>query len=164
MNKGWTMIGLIVCFGLGFLAGSLYIEKPGPVNWGRAYEVSEIVGTYVKNMQGEEYGKIRDIVVDTNGRVPLAVLSYGEKSVAIPFGALTYNREGNYLVLDLTRRILDSAPAFDKSQLANRTWVEDNYRRFGQVPYWTETQPGEKSSEKMKDFPSTAPGAGNTGP
>ena len=165
MKKGWIVFSLIICFGLGFLAGSLYyFGKPESVNWRRAYEVSDIIGTSVKNLLGEDYGKVSDIVVDTNGRVPLAVLSYGEKSVAIPFGALTYNREGNYLVLDLTRRILDSAPAFDKSQLANRNWVEDNYRRFGQVPYWTETQPGKKSSEKMEDFPSTAPGTGYIGP
>ena len=161
MNKGRIIIGLIVCFGLGLLAGSLYYSgKPESVSWGKVYEVSEIVGTNVKDIQGEEYGKISDIVVDTNGRVPFAVLSYGEKSVAIPFGALMFNREGNDLVLDITRKILDSAPAFDKSQLANRTWVEENYRHFGQAPYWTEAQFG----EEMEEFPSDAPDTGYAWP
>jgi hypothetical protein len=115
--------------------------------------VSDLIGTSVKNLLGEEYGKVSDIVVDTNGRVHFAVLSYGEKSVAIPFGTLMFDTAQNYLVLDLSRKMLDSAPAFDKSQLANRAWVEDYYRRFGQVPYWTETESG----KKIEDFPAKAP-------
>jgi hypothetical protein len=165
MNKTWMIIGLIVCFGLGFLAASFYYSgKSEPVTWGRAYLGSEIVGTHVKNTQGDEYGRISDFVIDTNGRVPFAVLSYGEMSVAIPFGALTYSRKGKYLVLDLTRERLDSAPAFDKSQLANRTWVEDNYKHFGQVPYWTEAALIEEGSKTMEDFPSNAPGTEYTWP
>jgi len=161
MKKGWAVLSLIICFGLGFFAGSLYyFGKLKSVNWGRAYEMSDIIGASVKNLLGEEYGKVSDIVVDTNGRVHFAVLSYGEKSVAIPFEALMFDPAQNYVVLDLSSRMLDSAPAFDKSQLANRTWVEDYYRRFGQVPYWTEAESGKKT----EGFPSNAPGTGYAWP
>jgi hypothetical protein len=148
MNKIAMIIGLVVCFGLGFLAASgFYSSKEEQVSWGRAYVTSEVVGTEVKNRQGDDYGKISDLVIDTNGRVPFAVLAYGEKSVAVPFGSLTYNREGKHLVLNFEKERLDSAPSFDKSQLANRTWVEENYKHFGEAPYWTEEEHMKGSSE-----------------
>lgn len=142
MKKEYTLfsIGFIVCFGLGFLAASIYYSYSGKgeMRWGRAYTVSEITGTSVMNPQREEFGKVSDFVIDTNGRVPLAVMSYSEKSVAIPFAMLTYSTEGKHLVLDLAREKLDSAPAFDKSVLAGGKWVEDTYKYYGLAPYWTE--------------------------
>ncbi|MFB3885167.1 MAG: PRC-barrel domain-containing protein [Thermodesulfobacteriota bacterium] len=142
MKKDYTLfiIGLIVCFGLGFLVAGIYYSGKGEASWGRAYTVSEIIGTDVMNHQGEAFGKVNDFVIDTNGKVPFAVLSYGEKLVAIPFGTLTYSTEGKHLVLDLSREKLDSAPTFDKSVLADRKWIEDAYRYFGQTPYWTTGQ------------------------
>jgi hypothetical protein len=103
-------------------------------------------------------------VVDTNGHVPFAILAYGEKSVAIPFGSLKYNQEGKYLVLNFDKEKLDSAPAFDKNQLADRKWVEDNYKHFGQAPYWTEGEHMKESPEGMQDFPSGALSPEYTGP
>jgi hypothetical protein len=157
MKKDYTLfiIGLIACFGLGFLVASIYYySEKGEASWGRAYTVSEMIGTGVMNPQGKEFGKVNDFVIDTNGKVPFTVLSYGEKLLAIPFGTLTYSPEGKHLVLDLASEKLDSAPAFDKSGLADRKWVEDAYRHFGQAPYWTEA-----GSEQMQN-PMEAPGSG----
>jgi len=158
MEKKIAIItGLIVCFGLGFFIASIYYSgKPESVNWGRAYVVSEIIGTEVKNPHEEDFGKIKDFVVDTNGRVPFAILAYGEKSVALPFGALKYDREGKHLSLDITRERLDGAPAFDKSALANWKWVEDTYNYFGHVPYWTEERLAEEMSP-IENIPSGFP-------
>ena len=157
MNKTAIIIWLIVCFGLGFLASSVYYSKKSEESFGREYIMSEFIGTEVKNPQGEDYGKISDLVVDTNGRVPFAVLSYGEEFVAIPFGSLKYNREGKYLVLNFDKEKMDSAPSFDKSQLANQTWVQENYKHFGQAPHWTEEEHMKESSEGTQDSPSDAP-------
>ena len=152
-----VVIGLIVCFGLGFFVANIYYSgKPESVSWGRAYVMSEIIGTDVKNLQGEDFGRIEDFVVDTNGRIPFAVLAYGEKSVALPFGALQYDQEGKHLSLDITRERLDGAPVFDKSTLANRKWVEETYKYFGQVPYWTEERLAEGVSP-AEDIPSGFP-------
>jgi hypothetical protein len=157
MKKDYTLfiIGLVVCFGLGFLVASIYYSGKGETNWERAYTVSEMIGMGVMNPQGEEFGRVNDFVIDTNGRVPFTVLSYGEKLVAIPFETLTYSTEGKQLVLDLAREKLDSAPAFDKSVLADRKWAEDTYKRFGQAPYWNEA-----GSEQMQDLPMEAPSSG----
>ena len=148
MNKTAIIIWLVIFFGLGFLASSVYYSKKSEESFGREYIMSEFIGTEVKNPQGEDYGKISDLVVDTNGRVPFVILAYGEKSVAIPFGLLKYNQEGKYLVLNFDKEKMDSAPSFDKRQLADRKWVEENYKHFGQAPYWTE-------EEHMKESPET---------
>jgi hypothetical protein len=132
-----VIIGLVVAFGIGILVGGFYQSGKAP-EWGRAYTVSEAVGIEVRSPQGEDFGKITDYVIDTNGRIPFAVLMHGEKPIAVPFGALTYNTEGKDLVLNLSKEKLDSAPVFDKSALANRTWVEETYHYFGQAPYWTD--------------------------
>ncbi len=147
---GSIIAGLVVCFMLGFLTARNFYLGKGETRWGTAYAVSEMVGTDATNAQGEAFGKVTDFVIDTNGRVPLAVLSYGEKVVAIPFEALTYSTEKKHLVLDLSREKLDSAPAFDKSVLADRKWVEDDYKHFGQAPYWNTSGSEQVQSAKKE--------------
>ena len=157
MKKEYTLfiIGLIVCFGLGFLAASLYYSGKGGTTWGRAYAVSDIMGSMVKSPQGEEFGKVDDFVIDTNGRVAFGVITYGDKEVAVPFSGLKYDPEAKHLVLDTTKEKLDSAQAFDKAMIENREAVEGIYKHFGQSPYWTEV-----ASEQMQDIPMEAPGSG----
>src|SRR4030067_2430810 len=157
MNKTAMVIGAVIFFCLGFLGATIYYyEKPAKEGWGTAFIMSEMVGTHVKNFQGGEFGRINDFVIDSKGRVPFAVLSYGERTVAIPYGTMAYNQEGNYFFFYLPKERLDTAPAFDKSALANRTWVEDTYKHFGQAPYWTEggLEEAWNPSEKMKNVPS----------
>jgi hypothetical protein len=134
-----TFAGVIVAFVAGFYASWLYYyEKPAKIEWGRAYTVSEVTGIDVRNPMGEGFGTIEDYVFDTNGRIAFSILSYGEKIVAIPFGTMNYDREGKHLVFDITQEKLDAAPAFDKGSLADRHWVEEAYKYFGQTPYWTD--------------------------
>jgi hypothetical protein len=149
MKRDYTLfiIGLIICFGLGLLLGGFFSGGRSEVSWGRAYAVSDIVGTFVKNPQGEEFGAVDDFVIDTNGRVAFAIMSYGEKKIALPYGGLNYDREGKHLAFDATKDKLDTAMAFDKSMLENRESVEGIYKHFGQSPYWTEA-----ASEMMKDI------------
>jgi hypothetical protein len=157
MNKFAWVVGAVIFFCLGFLGATIYhYERPATGGWGEAYIMSEMVGTVVKNPQGDEFGRITDYVFDSKGRVPFAVLSYGEKSVAIPFATMVYNEEGKYFSFSLPKERLDTAPAFDERALANRTWVEDIYRHFGQAPYWTEEGLKElwSPSEEKRNVPS----------
>ena len=150
-----AIVGLVIAFAVGVFVGGVYYSGKSNTEWGRAYTVSEVVGVEVKSPQGEDFGKINDYVIDTNGRIPFAILSYGEKSVAIPFGTLTYSSEGKHLVLNLSKEKLDSAPAFDKSALTNRTWVEDTYKYFGQAPYWSDA--GMTQEKTGEDLPQDTP-------
>ena len=144
MNKIIAIIALALVFGFGFMVPNAYAGGGMSKGWHRAYEVGEIVGSHVKNLQGEELGRIHDFVIDSNGRIAFGILAYGgfmgmgEKFVAIPFNALTYDRVQKHLVLDISKEKLESAPSFERSELLNPKWAEDTYKYFGLQPYWTE--------------------------
>jgi hypothetical protein len=83
---------------------------------------------------------INDLVIDTKGRVIFVLLSYGEKSVAVPFETLAYNSEAGYLLFNTAGDKLESAPPFEKQVLSDQKTVEDIYRHFGHQPYWSEDE------------------------
>jgi len=105
-------------------------------------ETSELLGTTVKNLQGEDLGTIADIVTGPEGRVAFVVLSYWvsddtQKWVAVPFGALSCEEQD--CVLNANKDTLDSAPPFVlEDNLAEPKVADDIYRYFGVQPYWTE--------------------------
>jgi uncharacterized protein YrrD len=112
------------------------IANPTAQNSSKAYDFNKVVGTPVKNQQGEELGKIHDMVVDSQGHVPFAVLSHGgfwgidEKLVAVPFSSFNFDQMGKDFVLNSTKEKLDSPPAFKVSDISNKNWFEDVYRYF----------------------------------
>jgi len=118
--------------------------EPVAPSWGKADRYDQIVGASVKNQQGEGLGKIRDLVIDSQGHVPLVILTHGGfwgmggKLVAIPFSALNLDKKGKDFVFNSTQEKLDSAPAFGVNDLSQEKWPEDVYRFFGQHPYWME--------------------------
>lgn len=89
-------------------------------------------------------GRISDLIVDSQGRVDLIVLSHGgflrigEKETAVPFSALRYDQTDKRLILDISKEQLASAPAFKMTDLSAQKRAEDIYRYFGQQPYWSE--------------------------
>jgi len=113
---------------------------------GETVKASKLIGTSVKNLQGEDIGRIIDIVTGPEGRVAFAVLSYWisadtQKRVAVPFGALSCEEQD--CVLNASKETFDTAPTFiSEDDLAERNLAEDIYRYFGIQPYWTgeETQ------------------------
>jgi sporulation protein YlmC with PRC-barrel domain len=125
-------------------------ESGGPVAplQGKAARYRQIVGMSVKNQQGEELGKINDVVIDSQGHVPLAILAHGgfwgmgEKLFAVPFRALSFEPKGKDFVLNSTKEKLDSAPAFKMSDLSHENLSpkkrpDDLYQFFGQPPSGT---------------------------
>jgi sporulation protein YlmC with PRC-barrel domain len=169
MRKIMTFVMLISLFSLGWMVGSSYAMDPMTQGSSRPYEASKLVGTHVKNPQGEYLGRIEDFIIDKD-RIAFGILSHsgflgmGGKFVAVPFGALSFERTGGYFILDISRERLESAPQFDRTRFASSAWAEDVYKFFGLQPYWTEGEYGEEISptmeksvgeETMGDFPKT---------
>ena len=82
---------------------------------GETCEVSKLLGTTVKNPQGEDLGTITGLVTGPEGRVGFAVLSYWisddtQRRVAVPFSALSCEEQN--CVLNADKETFDSAPAF----------------------------------------------------
>jgi sporulation protein YlmC with PRC-barrel domain len=156
MNRIISVITLVLVFSFGLVLVNGYARESISKGWHRTYEVGEMVGSPVKNPQGDELGRIHDFVIDSNGRVAFAILSFGweylragEKTVAVPFDALTYHRRGQYFVLDISKERLASAPPYDRSDVANEQWAEDTYKYFGQQPYWTERSERKAPAKRM---------------
>ncbi len=81
---------------------------------------TDFIGTPVTTKDGQQIGKIANLVFDQEGRIELAVvgiggfLGIGEKDVAVPFDALkseTVNNK-NVFVVDATKDQLKAAPSF----------------------------------------------------
>jgi hypothetical protein len=103
------------------------------------------VGKEVKNTQGDFLGTVRDFVSDSQGRVSFAIvghggfLGFGETKVAVPYSALTYDKEKEYFTCNISKDRFASAPEFkDEAVLQDKAFAEEVYRYFGQQPYWTE--------------------------
>lgn len=89
---------------------------------------SMVQGTNVYGSDGENIGSIYDVMIDKmSGRVSYAVLSFGgflgmgEKYHPLPWNQLTYSEQhGGYLV-NLTRAVLEGAPAYETSETPDWT-------------------------------------------
>jgi len=81
---------------------------------------SDFIGTPVTTKDGQQIGKIANLVFDQDGRIELAVigiggfLGIGEKDVAVPFDAIKSSTVNNKSVftVDATKDQLKTAPAY----------------------------------------------------
>ncbi len=112
----------------------------------RVLSSSSIVGTTVQNLQMEDLGEIKELMIDiSEGRIAYAVLSFGgflgigDKLFAIPWGALRVRQEANLFMLDVKKEKLEKAPGFDKDNwpdMTDVTWGEGIHDYYGYDPYW----------------------------
>lgn len=122
----------------------------------RLHRASEIIGKSVTNAQGQDLGRIEEVVVDTRtGRIRYAALSFGgllgigTKYFALPWDALQLQpkKQTEKLVfnLDIDKQRLENAPGFDKSawpDVADEKWATDV------MVYWkNESERGRKARE-----------------
>jgi sporulation protein YlmC with PRC-barrel domain len=85
-------------------------------------KASTFIGSSVENPQGENLGKIDDLVIDpATGRINYAVLSHGGvlgvggKLFAVSWNALRMQPDGKTFVLDVSKETLDNAAGFDRN-------------------------------------------------
>ncbi len=105
---------------------------------------SHLNGARVRNPQGEDLGKIEEIMLDLpRGRVAYVVLSFGgflgvgNKLFAIPWEALKIDE--TRVTLNIARTKLENAPGFDREKWPETTqyrWLMDVYDYYGYQPFW----------------------------
>jgi sporulation protein YlmC with PRC-barrel domain len=134
-----TVLVLALILGYG-AAKSAALERAS--KGGETSEVAKLFGKAVKNPQGEDLGRITDVVTGPQGRIAFAVLTYWlsddtQKRIAVPFGALSCREHD--CILNISKNMLDSAPTFAlENDLVEPKLAEDIYTYFGLQPYWTE--------------------------
>ena len=94
---------------------------------------SNLIGQAVYNTTGDNLGKVTDFAVGKDGGVKAVVLGVGgflgigQKSIAVPFAALTQDTDDNgniVLDLDTTKEALDAAPEFATLALIKQKQLE----------------------------------------
>ena len=111
----------------------------------RALSATSLIGDSVTNAQGENLGKIEDLMIDlAEGSVSYAVLSFGgllvigNKLFAVPLEAMSVVPDAHELMLDIDQERLENAPGFDKNNWpdgSDRDWTAAVYRYYGCKPY-----------------------------
>jgi sporulation protein YlmC with PRC-barrel domain len=101
---------------------------------------SKIIGTNVKNPNGDKLGDIKDLVLDPeSGQVVYVVVSFGgllgvgDKLFALPWKALHWARDKEYYVFNVEESTLKKAPGFDKK-------------------YWPDSSKWDQLREEVKEF------------
>jgi len=145
-----NMIALGLVLTGAFAADMMSSERSATTQW-----ASNLIGTTVKNLQGDNLGKITDLTI-SNDRVTFAVISHGgvlgigDKLIPVPINALKITDNKN-AILDISKNKLATAPNYEKDSkkwpdFSNRQWTADTYRFYGIQPYWEE-----KGMEKMME-------------
>lgn len=106
----------------------------------------KVSGTPVYNAQGERVGEIDDIMLDKiSGKVAYAVMSFGgflgvgEQHHPLPWSLLRYDSSLGGYVVNLDKRQLEGAPAYDVGAdpgWGNRSYEEKIYAYYKTPPYW----------------------------
>ena len=114
--------------------------------FGIVLSASTLKGDKVVNHQGEDLGKIEELMVDLDrGRIAYAVLSFGgflgmgDKLFAIPWQAFAVDTAQKRLILNTKKELLEKATGFDKSNwpnMADPAWGSTLYKYYGYKPYW----------------------------
>jgi sporulation protein YlmC with PRC-barrel domain len=114
--------------------------------FGLVLAASSLKGDNVVNPQGEDPGKIEDIMLDLDrGRIAYTVLSFGgflgmgDKLFAIPWQAFTVDTANKRLILNAKKGVLEKATGFDKNNwpdMADPAWGATVYGYYGYKPYW----------------------------
>jgi sporulation protein YlmC with PRC-barrel domain len=107
-------------------------------DWERSHRASKIIGTEVRTRSGEKVGDIRDLVLDDQGRVVLAIVSsggllgLGDRLHAVPWDLLAAgDRDDRVIGIDKARLAL--APGFSSRtwpNLNDERWQADNRRHY----------------------------------
>ncbi len=120
---------------------------------------TDFIGTPVNGKDGQQIGKIANLVFDQNGRIELAVigvggfLGVGEKDVAVPFEAVKSEVAGckHVFVIDATKDQLKAAPTYKtlNAQALNERMKE--WREKAQAS-WTDVKGrASKAYEEAKE-------------
>jgi sporulation protein YlmC with PRC-barrel domain len=118
-------------------------DGPGP----DVMTAATLDGTKVMSSDGEDVGKISDIMLDVrSGRIAYAVLSeggflgMGTTLHAIPWNALTLDTDQKCFHVSIAAQQIQDDPGFDKDHwpsMADATWGATVHQYYNRDPYWS---------------------------
>ena len=107
----------------------------------RVLAASKLDGETIYSSDGDDVGKIKEIMLDMNsGRIAYVVLScggflgLGDKLLAVPWNAFVIDPERKRLQMSISSERIKNAPAFDKDSwpsMTNRAWANSVHEYYG---------------------------------
>jgi sporulation protein YlmC with PRC-barrel domain len=95
-------------------------DRQARADWERRHRASKMIGTNVRDQQGDRVGSIEDIVLDPQGNVAYAVISaggflgMGENLYAVPWSSLQMPQGEDHYVMNVNKEQMRQAHGFDK--------------------------------------------------
>lgn len=112
----------------------------------QALLASSVIGLTVINADGEQLGRIDDLVLDMgSGRIAYAIMTSadllegGEKLFAVPIQSMTLDVAQETFILEADKSKLADAPGFDRDHfpaMGDRRWGARIHAYYGEKPYW----------------------------
>jgi sporulation protein YlmC with PRC-barrel domain len=124
------------------------------------------IGQAVHNTAGEMLGDVNDLAFDRKGQISTVVigvggfLSIGEKSVGVPFSALTFRvgKDGERVVtVPLTKQDLTKAPAFKATDKTTFDRVKEQATDLGQKAADKAVELKDQAAHKIEDMRKSEP-------
>ncbi|MFN0007891.1 MAG: PRC-barrel domain-containing protein [Planctomycetota bacterium] len=119
------------------------------------WRASELKGVDVRTPTGENLGEIKELAIDSNGRVCYAALSVGgflgmgDRIVAVPWDSLTFSLavdkgDNRRITLASTKKQLEDAPQFHEgkekgAEMCDPKWIGRVYEYHSCPVYWNHT-------------------------
>ena len=124
---------------------TITMADPTSITTGSLVSGKKVEGTTVYNLAGEKVGTVNDIMIDkVSGRAIYAVMSFGgflgmgEKFHPIPWSTLKYDQQKGGYVVNIDKKLLQDAPAYDAQP--EFKWTPDYGRKvdsyYGSPSYW----------------------------
>jgi len=102
--------------------------------------VSDIMGEKVRNLKGDDYGTVGDMILHKNGAIDYIILLHGgilgmgESLVPVPWYRVVDSERKGFLVIDLDDELLKNAPSFSEEEwqrFENEDWNEEIKKYYG---------------------------------
>ncbi|QBR70994.1 photosystem reaction center subunit H [Beijerinckiaceae bacterium] len=118
----------------------------------------DVEGTAVFDPSGNEIGNVDHLMIDKlSGQVRYAIMSFGgflglgHSHYPLPWSSLTYDKQRDGYMTNVTEQQLKDAPEFSDDSWTNRAWESQVHRHYNAQPYWDE------SGTRLSEGSSTTP-------
>ncbi len=139
-------------------------ERRANNSWSRlgyVQQASQVMGAPVKNLQGQDLGKVENLIVDVSAARIVAVIissggfiGLGDELSAVPPTVLHFNPKHDTLRLDASRELLADSPHFNASQwpdFGQAGYAGGVYRAYNVKP-WFDPDPSAVPDNPPRNF------------
>jgi sporulation protein YlmC with PRC-barrel domain len=143
MQKTGIFLGMISLLSLLLTLSAFAQQSTSTTLPGLLLSTESILGSEIKDPQGEGVGKIKQLMIDPQtGLVKYAVvavgglLGVGEKTVIVPWHTLEVAQDGRSVALNVSKQLLKDAPKYEQgkeSEVAERSKSEGTATSSGEA-------------------------------